>query len=793
MPAIGGNPHSHHSLISSIVGKALGVPAHFGTHLANDVKDAVTGLPAGIVTIATQNPIKSVKEIGRATWQDWAPLVEGHPNKWLKQTYAHPLAPLLDVATVFSLGAGAAAKGGQFAIDAGLAEEGSTAGRTLKAVADLGKARVRVVHDTHGAARGVERVPRKKVYSANAGANLRRAAASKALLQLEPHLPAFFKQSAREGRLYDRLQHVDDAHRLFAQGVQTVGLLKAGALMTDPAAQKIIQPAIKEHVARELNQFAHVKPAAPGEDVLAPGEVYLLRDPKLAYNPKEGLDQWMDHAGRYLTTRDPAKALLGDGGYKVVRTDAVKAYTREGADSARFLRQLPAKATTWWKRINVGYAPRTITNNAVGNWFMFAMRTAGHGGARSLIDALRYTRGERAAMKAFKSMHAHIVDTQGVEQGAKFLTMAHPDLIAEPNIGAIERVFGKKAVEAVKRPPNWIDKFFKNEIGNTYGHALGMAESGAGAGVKGKAAGAVRSGVYPFVHRVADQPVRVASLYNFVRRAPEVRSYLKTHPGVSVDEAAMRVLEKDVNSIRERAVQHVRSIAGDYVTRGPFEKLVQSIIPFYLWDKHIFQHVGAMAAEQPGRLALTQQVSHLGNDEIQKFLGQLPDYLANVLPLEMLGIHGSGGRVPVMTTQGLNPYASIGDIAQTIAAFTTGEGNQQGEAAASDLSPLLTGLAEQITGNRIGSEAPVDRHGGVIPSVVANTANQLGYAQLIQRLLNGGSSVTSKGTPTLYKHSADESLTSLFGIPLRHLSKTTAAGLAAKQGKKRKHRTVNVL
>lgn len=790
MGVIGGGKPSHHSLIGSIVSKTLGGAAGFGTHLANDVKDAVTGLPAGIVE-TVKDPKTAGKTIARSTWQDWAPLVEGHPNKWLHQFYDHPLAPLLDVATVFSLGAGAAAKGGQLAVDAGLASDATTGGRVLKGLADLGKSHVRMVSDTKSIEAGkTPGVQLKKVYSANAGANLRRELGSRAMLHLEPHLPAFFKQSAREGRLYDRLKHVDDAHRLFAQSVQTTGLLKAGELMSDPAAQKIIQPAIKAHVARSIHQFAHVKAAKPGEDVLTPDEAYVLRLPKLDYNPKEGLDQWMDRAGQYLTTRDPSKAALGEGGYLVVRKDAVKAYTREGADSARFLKQLPGKATTWWKRINVGYAPRTITNNSVGNWFMFAMRTAGHGGARNLVDAIRYTRGQRAAMKAFKSMHSHILETQGTEQAARFLTAAHPDLVAEPNVEAISRVFGPKAAAAVKRPPNWVDKFFKNEIGNTYGHALGMSEGGSG--VKGRASAAVKSGLYPLVHRVADQPVRVASLYNFVRRSPEVRQYLKTHPGVSIDEAASRVLETNVNSIRERAVQHVRSVAGDYVTRGPIENLVQSIVPFYLWDKHIVQHIGAMASEQPGRLALTQQVSRMGNDEVQKYLGQLPDYLGNVLPLEMLGIKGHGDRVPIMTTQGLNPYASIGDIAQTLAAFTTGEGSNQGEDAASNLSPLITGLVEQISGHRIGSDAAAQTHGGVIPGVVANTVSQLGYAQLIQRLLGGGSDVTSKGTPTLYQHSPDESLTSLIGIPLRHLSKTTAAGLASKQKGKKKHGVVRI-
>src|SRR5690242_11876646 len=86
---------SHHSLL----GKILRGPVDFANHLGSDVKDAVVGLPTGTVSLV-EHPIRGVEAIGKSTWHDWAPLLEGHPGKFLKQTYDHPLAPLLDVATV---------------------------------------------------------------------------------------------------------------------------------------------------------------------------------------------------------------------------------------------------------------------------------------------------------------------------------------------------------------------------------------------------------------------------------------------------------------------------------------------------------------------------------------------------------------------------------------------------------------------------------------------------------------------------------------------------------------------
>lgn len=772
---------------SSLFTRVLGGTAKLGEHFASDVSNAVTGLPTGLA-MTVEHPVRSGKAIVRQTWHDWAPLAEGHPVKFLKQTYDHPLAPLLDVATVFSAGAGAAAKLG----DASVALGSDSA--LAKAASELGKSRVRYVNDTKGAEAGAAGKPMIKTYSANAGANLRRFIANRAMLHLEPHLPAWFKQSAREGRLYARLTHVEDAHKLFAQHVQTTALLKAAKVMTDPSVQKIIHPALLQHAFTALHRFATPKDAAAG---LTKDEVYVLRGDYASklfkYKPRSSIEQRFNRFGRDFTTTDPAKAEfdLHSGKLLVVRKDMAKRYGAEGANSATFLKRLPGKATTWWKRINVGYAPRTVANNAVGNWFMYAMRTAGHGGARGLIDAIRHTHGVRAANAAFKDMHAHILETQGADQAARFLAAAHPALHDAPNVDAIRNVFGERAANAVARHPNWVDKHFKNEIGNTFGHALEMTSAGE-KGIRGHLAGAAKSGFYPLVHQVADQPVRVASLYHFMRRAPEVKQFLRAHPGETIDSAISKVLERNPNALRERAVAHVRSVAGDYVTRGPIEKLVSNIVPFYLWDKHILQHMGAMASEQPGRLALTQNVSRMGNDEIKKLLGELPSYLGNVLPLEALGLHTHGDRTPILSTQGLNPYATVGDLAKTAAAFTTGGGARQGADAASNLSPLLTGLIEQISGHRIGSNAPVPQHGGVLPGMLVNTAENLGYGKLIESLLgHGQGSTTSKGNPTLYSHSRDELISSLLGIPIKKLSEAAAAAAAAKENpKKRGHRGI---
>jgi hypothetical protein len=756
-------------------------------NLGSDVKDAVVGLPTGAVT-AVEHPIRAGKAIVRATWHDWKPLVEGHPIAFAKQTYDHPLAPLLDVATVFSAGAGAGAKIGD-----ALVEAGSTS-KLAKAASDLGKSSSHAVTDTHAITEG--RVPRPdmvKTHSASAGANLRRSLANRALLHLEPHLPAWFKQTAREGRQYDRLHHVDIAHRAAATNLQINAFMRAGKAIADPSLQHIIQPELLSHNYWNLRRYAHQ------HDVTQPlpqGYRYVQeltaanKDTLFAAKDGVPLESRMRTFGNDFTTSKAKNAATVNGGKHalIVPKQNVEALAQEGERSTRFLRTLAHKPVTLWKRVNVGYAPRVITNNAVGNWAMHAMRTGGEGGGRGFIDAIKYAHGNRAAMRAFKEMHAHIAETQGAEAAAKFTALAHPAITADPNMAAITHAFGQRAADAVKRPPDWQRQFFGDELGNVFGNVLDD---------NGKGSKLIKQGLYPIVHRVADEPVRVAALYQFMRRSPEVKAFLKTHPGAKLDESIQSVLKRNPGKLRERAVAHVRSIAGDYTSMNPVEKLVQNIVPFYLWDKHIAKHFGNMVSEKPGRVAAMQLTSRMGNDETKKLLGDVPGFMQGALPLSLFGMHEHNNRTPLLMTTGVNPYSTIGELAQTATALTTRHDATSGAEAASQISPILTGLVEQISGHKIGSQAPPDRHGGVIPSVLANTALGTSYGTLLKRIIEGTPHPKTNQTKSfsqpkpkdfLYEKTPQETAAGLFGLPVKNVSLTRAHDMAAADSGKKKRR-----
>ncbi|MCR4340803.1 MAG: hypothetical protein NUW01_13055, partial [Gemmatimonadaceae bacterium] len=75
----------------------------FVQNLGSDVTDAVMGLGPGLYKAVT-DPVETAKAIGGAYKQTYGPLFSGDYGKFFGEVYKHPLGPLLDLATVVTLG-----------------------------------------------------------------------------------------------------------------------------------------------------------------------------------------------------------------------------------------------------------------------------------------------------------------------------------------------------------------------------------------------------------------------------------------------------------------------------------------------------------------------------------------------------------------------------------------------------------------------------------------------------------------------------------------------------------------
>jgi hypothetical protein len=811
------NPYGiYHAKASTSKGASSG--AHHGAfgfleNLGSDIYHAGKGLPAGLVMTA-EHPIRSAEMMGKSTYHDWSPLFHGHFGEFARQTFAHPLAPILDVATVLSLGAGAAALAGKTGVALG-ADEGSLLGKLntlnhsvtpdIRDVKNMGKEGVSPRPSLPG-----------RTFGNTPVAKLHYELGRRLLSGLEStgHMPAFMKASAREARTYEHLHLADQAHRAVAtayigtrqamrahqlltdpveSGLVHRGLLKfnyrnlithghqwdphvrdaAGNIVTDAHGARVYKPLPEGYTPVVAEHAASVKDFAPGEGGLA-GDLknFGQRFAPMHRGP-------LTDAAIKQFHREP-----GSGDLTLVHSGSVARTFEDASKTVAMLKKLGPNATTWWKRIQVGYSPRVVANVGFGNWLMYAMKHGGIGGAMGIVDALKQGGKAKLAERAFNDMHSHILQHEGPVAAAKFFQFGHDRGVA--NAAMKDRATGAHPYFA----PAWQSKFFSHEITDNH--------LGAGLGGEGdsKLKAVLKSGFYPLVHKVGDMPVRQATLNVVMRKAPEVKAVMKANPGMRLDDAIYQALKENKNNLRARGQNAVRSIAGDYTTHTPLTSFLSAAMPFYNWDKHVVRHVGSMLTDRPGVSTAAVQAGQMGHDQTAKMLGNLPSFMEGALPLSLLGLRGNAGngRTSILTTSGLNPYSTVSDLTNAaLAATTGGSAGAAGAALEGAGNPIVANLINSIVGANPETGAPVPKHGGPISSALVNTAEGFTPAQTLMRLAGlipqhpktpAGAGAFGGGRtpkPFLYNKDAMASILASLGVPVKKANLARAHQMADKE------------
>lgn len=725
---------SHHS------SGGIGAIGRFFENLGKDIGDAAKGTPKGIEDLVT-HPIRSVEGIGKTTWQTWSPLFEGHIGEFAHDFYDHPLAPMLDIATVFTGGAAVAARLGKLGLDTGLVTEASALGK-------LAKMPTKIVVKPHAEDVAMTKyLPRNPIYNAAYRKALKVADTS-------PAVPSWFKEHVfSTPKVHQRLQAVDFAHAVMATNGQIAAIMKMGETF-NKAGHKDWPVLEHQLFSRNYWGMREHAPEVPLEQIklhgkpkgytyvqeLTPENVNSLF---FQHDPATDFEQFRSHlstlGNRFTTPKLSQAAMVNKNGkimVKLARKHREEARFLDGSRSASFAHKLYKAPTQIWKAILLGYSPRVVINNSVGNWLMYAMRQGGHHSIQGFVDAVRFTRGEKAALKMLKET-------------------------------------GKLPEQSLMK------RYFGDELGNTFGTAtLGSDALEKGQLGRDPVSKLYKHSFYPLVHTLADVPVRVASITAFLRGDTRIQQLMGK--GMTFEKAAEAVLKKDPE-LRDRAALHARTVAGDYATMTGTEQVIRDFMPFYLWDKHIVRHTLNMLHDRPAVVAAGAGVGAEGAARTRTELGDIPSFMVGMIELGK-----AGGRKALLSTQGLNPYATVPDIVDFAQGLITGGGTEPGEAVAGELNPVLEGAIAHISGVN-PSGAPVTNHGGIIPSILVDTANSLTPVQLARQLV--GIEAPQGSTPRLYKKDLATLLSSLAGIPVKKADLDHAHQLAYEErhhGKKPK-------
>lgn len=796
-------------------------------NLLEDVGDAALGFFPGIYHAATTNPIDTIKQVAAVEWQQWSPLFTGHPIKFAEQTFDHPLGPLLDVAAFFTGGASLAGKGARLASSAEYTTKaaGALGTRTIArpaATAGAFQARIaepsiidrlaattrtppeimrfdrpgapgrlaslgRDLEGTRMAGQGdIARMPIPKSTSRNAFTQ-----------QLQVGMSKLSQTLATKGGKYQLPAQMSYEQ---AQLVRLAGNASAlewqyGQLarFTEAMNKAETNPQLRANMLRDFfeGNWENLKRHADKDGMLVPladwenGTVNKLSYRMLAQKkyvhkkrPTTGKavyggtdEQILDsfkNFGKYISTPNVKRADIemvnGIPHVRLVNRQTARNMGIEAKNSASAVMKAYYKGTNLWKGILLGLSPRFLVNNAVGNAALLGAETMGSHAAVGMFEATK--------------------QIKGVAWAEKELTQAVKETGWSPT-----------------RDNHWINRWHSDQMGQSF-HSTAFRED-VGAIDKylgeqqqrGRVLDKATSKGFDVVGKYTERNLRIAALYSKATSEPLVKEAIKRNKkkGMrdveAVDKAIEEVYRKHPE-IQRRVTDEVYATMGNYVALHGVERKIRAVDPFYTWQRHIVQNTARMAFKHPGRTLVATHIGHQGSSWVQEALGEdMPDWMRTMLPGEGLHIPGMPGRTPVISTSGLNPWASAADIGLAAESVLPGIGPDKpraGETVGTQLNPFVQSGIEALTGTSMLTGQPLStkdktafdrfqRSLGPIGQAITGPVENLPQAKIAGSFVDPPQ--YAPGSEPMFSNTPEEALLAWLGLPIKWLNQDRALQL----------------
>lgn len=533
-----------------------------------------------------------------------------------------------------------------------------------------------------------------------------------------------------------------EVKRLLAEDKKRLAQEKSGAAGDTVKARYDEQGNLS--VSGGYKNAAHEELHAPDGSVLVKTKngyrlqvTHVAEDPKLA--GRGFIKELQDAHGRFTTT-DVRQAAIQRGGKEVliVPEKAVRAYSQEAARSASFIRKIYDYPTRAWRAAVLNLRPAYVVNNGVGNMFMYMMNHGDMTGARAWLDTVKQVKGAKA----------------------------------------LDRIVGSEG-----KLPHWQETHFGDEVlggGNTFADTTME-------GFRGKNALAKAGrGVMPLNMKM-ERMFRKTLLNSEMRRAPEVQALMKK--GMSFDEAASKALKADkTKGLRERVLQDAHNTLGDYHAMTKLDRHMRDLIPFWAWDKTIARHTAKAVEEQPTKVAIGANIGDQGTQSTENALGNIPSFMRGVIPLPGSWGKMDPGRKSILTTQGINPYATIPDLADSVMSLSGAGAKSPQEGLGAMIGPWPTIAIEGLTAQRAsGAKIPRKKGLGPFGSAAYDTITNLPPSQLIAAATGNLppsytiDSRTGAKKGKLYQKDWESVVSSWLGVPTRKEDPAAADAMFQKE------------
>lgn len=857
---------------SSGTGGIIGGVEGFIGHLSSDVVHTAMGFPVGIMYLIN-HPIAGAEGMAKATWADWSPLFHGNVDQWAHNFYQHPLAPILDVAGVLTLGAGTAGRVAAAASKLGdVAEEGSVAAKLAdfanpairstelnriaagsRTSAGLDKDLFRSLQEQSTAQYRIVKGPAgdvmHKAYSSNPLVRLREQQQAK-LGNAAADASPLLKRVVGDQALYKRWSFLDKGRRAVAvqnQIQREVAAIAKGGAYSDSLAVsdkvRMVFPGIYETADKNARTIRVPKgSAAPDAKLLQEHGIAFLSDGQ-DFNRVEKVrnafgsakrrtlddvarvadleeaagvkthDQILmsafRKAGQVITTTKAEHAAMKTVGnfdeYRVVSNTLAHKMGLEGAQSDMVMRALWREPVKVWRHLLLGLSPRYFVNNFIGNTLMLMAAinpVSLYQGYKAYVRVAHGARAE-AEMERQTITHQVTVAKQMPRSAGAWNNKASQVRKAQANA---DREAATMDVRQAAQGGN--TSLTGKDMGSGL-HPLNQHMTGAYQGMSrdtvkdlagGKGWGSRfvnnRFNLYGFTHKYTDSLHRGMAMMSTVRRFPEYQAYKADAlaKGLSAERAEYYALKETLKNgaIRHSVVSQVEHMLGNYHTFTNLERGIKNnLVPFYAWDKALVAHVRHIVSSEPYKAAMGVAIGNQGGKVRDDMLGQVPDFMASMIPGALLGgfISDHKGRKGAMNALSMSPYSTIADMVG-VAGALTGHGNHGvGETVGATLNPMLTGIAAQLGGVDLQTGAPVKPDSnGPIAGLVKDVFGQLPQIKLFGDMIGSTdtTNTTKAGNPTLYEHGFTPDITSFLGVPIRQISQQAAQAEVDKQKHKKK-------
>lgn len=455
------------------------------------------------------------------------------------------------------------------------------------------------------------------------------------------------------------------------------------------------------------------------------------------------LDKWLDDVGASKIAEKlgdladdapngkiPAAAIdKATNTVVVVPRELVRQVTGEFTQASKFAYWMNKNPVRVWRAMVLNLRPAWLVNNIIGNTLMYLVDDASPASLRALAESFKRIDPGQAAK------------------------------IDELLVTKFDDVLVKKFAD------------MQTFIGSQ--RPTGLMVGRVGRSVPGRVAR--RSvGALADVDRAYEQILRNAKIKSIIRKHPELK---KRVAGMQKETAEYwKWVDSELTMkphLVDQITKQVNEALGDFMSMSRFERNVaRTVFPFYAWFRAITGVTLKMPLNHPLKSVILGRLGEVGAEIALEDLGLTdgvyPGFAAGMIKIGDF----SDGRLPVIVSGPANPYGTVADIGESVAALFSpnmGDAGRQLPGA----SPFVVAPLQALFGKNLATGSPLHKNWenrfGVFGNVPGQVVRNLPQWRVGEGLLGARYQGTKK-RPTLYDQNLEQLLMRYFGYPRADVS-----------------------